>query len=138
MAIQAQLNWVSAMQFVGRSGTGPAVVLDDHEGGSGASPMELMLLGVAGCTAMDIVSILQKKRSAFTGLQVVIRGERAEEYPKRFTKVDIEFVVTGNNVKPKDVEHAITLSATKYCSAIASLNATVAHTYRVVEPNGGE
>ncbi|MFZ5572467.1 MAG: OsmC family protein [Thermodesulfobacteriota bacterium] len=133
MTIQAQVNWVSAMQFVGRSGTGPAVILDDHEGGSGPSPMELMLMAVAGCTAMDIVSILKKKRAVFTSVRVNIQGEQAGDYPKRFRHVDIEYVITGRGVKPKAVEQAISLSATKYCSAVASLNATVGHTYRIEE-----
>jgi putative redox protein len=91
--------------------------------------MEMVLMGVAGCTAMDVVSILKKKRSSFTDLHVNISGNQAEEHPKRCTDISIEFVVHGKGAKPGDVERSIELSVTKYCSAMASINAEVEHTY---------
>ncbi|MEJ2039372.1 MAG: OsmC family protein, partial [Desulfosarcinaceae bacterium] len=120
---EAQLNWVEGLQFIGRAGKGPAIVMDNPEGGGGPTPMDLLLISVAGCTAMDVTSILKKKRSPFIGIQLNVSGERAEDHPKRYTAVTIEFVVTGHGVKPADVERAIELSATKYCGAIASINA---------------
>ena len=132
MAIEAELNWTQGLQLIGRAGQGPAVILDTPEGGGGPSPMELVLIGVAGCTGMDVVSILKKKRSPFTAVTVKIRGERAEAHPKRYTEVHIEFEVRGNGVKAADVERAIELSASKYCGATASLNAAVSQSYRIV------
>lgn len=133
MAVQAKLNWTDGFQFVARAENGPGMVLDSSDGGSGPTPMQMVLMGVAGCTAMDVVSILKKKRANISDLQVNISGEQAEEHPKRYTDINIEFVVHGKGVKPQDVERSIELSLTKYCSATASVNANVAHTYRIVE-----
>jgi putative redox protein len=133
MAVQAKLNWTDGFQFVARAGNGPGIVLDNSEGGSGPTPIQMVLMGVAGCTAMDVVSILKKKRASITDLQVNISGDQAEEHPKRYTHINIEFVVHGKGVKPQDVERSIELSLTKYCSAIASVNADIEHTYRLVE-----
>jgi putative redox protein len=134
MAMRAQLKWTDGMQFIARAGHGPGVIVDSHEGGSGASPMELVLMGVAGCTAIDVVLILQKKRATLAGFEINISGERADEYPRRYTEVHVEYVIRGKNVSPKAVEQAIRLSETKYCSATASLNAEVTHSYRIVKP----
>ncbi len=133
MAVQAKLNWTGGFQFVARAENGPGIVLDSSDGGSGPTPMQMVLMGVAGCTAMDVVSILKKKRVSITDLHVNISGEQAEEHPKRYTHINIEFVVHGKGVKPQDVERSIELSATKYCSAMASVNADIEHTYRIVE-----
>ncbi|MBW1696997.1 MAG: OsmC family protein [Deltaproteobacteria bacterium] len=131
--MSAQLKWTGDLQFVGRTGKGPAVVMDNPEGGSGPSPMEMVLMGVAGCTAMDVVSIMKKKRADMTDFQVNIAGERAEEHPRRYTKIKIEYVFSGKALKPKDAQRAIELSVTKYCSATASLNADIEYHYRIVE-----
>jgi len=133
MTLKAQLNWTDGMQFIARAGKSPAVVLDSSEGGSGASPMEMVLIGVAGCSAIDVIMIMGKKRVMVTGFQVNITGERAEEYPKRYTNIHIEFVLHGKGIKPKAVEQAIQLSETKYCGAMASLNADFKTTYRIVD-----
>jgi putative redox protein len=133
MAVQAQLNWTDGFQFVARAENGPGILLDNLEGGSGPTPMQMVLMGVAGCTGMDVVSILKKKRANIRDLQVNISGEQAEDHPKRYTKINIEFVVHGKAVKPQDVERSIELSLTKYCGATASVNAHVEHTYRIVE-----
>jgi putative redox protein len=132
MAAHAQLNWTHGAQFVARADQAPAILLDNPEGGSGPSPMQLVLMGVAGCTAMDVVSILQKKRVNFSGLQINITGERADDHPRRYTRIAIEFVVTGRDIKEKDVERAIELSLTKYCSASASVNAEIASSFRII------
>jgi putative redox protein len=95
--------------------------------------MELLLAGVAGCTGMDIVSIMKKKRAVLSGFSVNIAGEQAEEEPKRFTHIRIEYVLQGKGITAKGVEQAIELSRTKYCSAIASLNAEFQFSYRIIE-----
>ncbi len=133
MATKAQLNWTDGFQFVARAENGPGMLLDSSDGGSGPTPMQVVLMGVAGCTAMDVVSILKKKRANISDLQVNISGDQAQEHPKRYTDINIEFIVHGKGVKPQDMERSIELSLTKYCSATASVNANVAHTYRIVE-----
>ncbi|MGD2270834.1 MAG: OsmC family protein [Desulfobacterales bacterium] len=133
MAVQAQLNWTDGFQFVARAENGPGILLDNLEGGSGPTPMQMVLMGVAGCTGMDVVSILKKKRANISDLQVNVSGDQAPDHPKRYTDINIEFVVHGKGVKPQDVERSIELSFTKYCSATASVNANVEHTYRIVE-----
>ena len=132
MTVKAQIKWTNGMQFIARAGKGPAVVLDSSEGGSGPSPMEMVLMGVAGCSAIDVIMIMGKKRAQVTDFMVNITGERAEEYPKRYTVVHIEFVLHGKGIKPKAVEQAIQLSETKYCGAMASLNADFNTTFRIV------
>lgn len=131
MAIQAHLKWTDGLQFVARSGEGPAVVLDSSDGASGASPMQLVLMGVAGCTAIDIAVILKKKRVRLTRFEIVITGEQAEDHPRRYTKISIVYMLYGKNIQPKAVEQAIALSEKKYCSAMASLNAEFEHSYRI-------
>jgi putative redox protein len=133
MGIQAQLKWTDGMQFVARAGKGPALVMDSREAGSGASPMEFVLMGVAGCTAMDVVSIMTKKRARLTGVTINITGNRAEEHPKRFTGIHIEYVIEGKDIRAGAVEQAVRLSETRYCSAIASLNADFSSAIRIVE-----
>ncbi len=132
MTIKAHLKWTDGLQFVARAGQGPAVILDSTDGASGASPMQLVLMGVAGCTAIDIVVILKKKRVKLSGFEIEIEGVQAQENPKRFTQMTITYILTGRDIKPKAVEQAIELSETKYCSAMASVNAEVEHTYRIV------
>ena len=134
MTIQAQLTWTEGLQFVGRTDGGPAVVMDNPEGGSGASPMELLLMGTAGCTAMDVISILKKKRMPVAGFKVNVTGRRADDHPRRYTDVDIEYVIVGADIKPEAVERAIDLSENKYCGAMASLNARITHSYRIEAP----
>jgi len=134
MAIQAQVKWIDDLQFVARAGSGPAVVMDSSDSGGGAGPMELILMGTAGCTAMDVITILKKKRFNVTGFEINISGERAEEYPKRYTDIHIEYVVYGTDIKPEGIKQAIDLSEKKYCGAMASLNARINHTFRIESP----
>ena len=132
MTVQAHLKWTDGLQFVARAGQGPALVLDSSDGASGASPMQLVLIGVAGCTAIDVIVILKKKRQHVSRFEVMISGEQAEENPRRYTKIAIEYTLHGKAIKPKAVEQAIALSEKKYCSAMASLNADFEHSYRIV------
>jgi putative redox protein len=136
MAKHAQLKWTDGLQFVGRAGNAPAVVIDNPEGGSGPSPMDLVLMGVAGCTAMDVFSIMQKKRAVVNGFTINVRGKRDEKHPKRYTTIHIEYIIEGKGIKPAAMEQAISLSVTKYCSATASVNAGIEHSYRIIENDG--
>jgi len=128
MASEAQVTWVGpGLRMVGEAG-GPAIVVDHTLHGeareeSGPQPMQLLLVGLCGCTGMDVVSILQKKRQAFTSLKVRATAERAEEHPKVYTKIHLEFVVTGDEVDLAAVERSVELSQTKYCPASAMLAA---------------
>ena len=134
MTIEAQLEWIRDLQFVARAGSGPAVVIDTPASRSGAGPMELVLMGTAGCTAMDVVSILKKKRMNIDGVEIHISGQRAEEHPKRYTDIHLTYVVYGADVSAAGVKQAIDLSEKKYCGAMASLNARITHTFRIEPP----
>lgn len=136
--MRAQLKWTDGFQFVGRANDGPATVIDSRDGRSGPTPMEMILMGAAACTAMDVIVVVRKKRIELTGFEVNITGQRAEEHPRRYTDIHIEYVLHGPDISPKAVERAIELSETKYCSAIASLNAHFEHSYRIVEDQGKE
>jgi putative redox protein len=138
MEVRAQLKWTDGLQFIARAGGSPAVVIDSHEGASGPSPMELILIGVAGCTAVDVITIMKKRRADVRDFQINITGTRADEYPRRYTEIHIEYVLHGAGLKTRDVERAIELSHTKYCSATASLSCEIEHTYRVVELDEAE
>jgi len=141
MASEAKVTWVGpGLRLVGEASSGPAIVLDHvlpgEEGReSGPRPLELLLIGLAGCSAMDVVSILQKKRQPFTGLQVKVTAERADEHPRVYTHIHLEYVVTGQGVEPQAVERAIELSQTKYCPAAAMLSKAVEITtsYQIVQ-----
>jgi len=129
---------VGGMVFVAQAerSRGTMVLDSDpsHGGvGAGMMPMEALLASLGSCTAMDTISILRKKRQRVTGLQVHVHGQRAEEYPRRYTHITLEFVVRGIGVDPAAVERSIELSQTKYCGATASLNAEITYTFRVEE-----
>jgi putative redox protein len=133
MSINAHLHWKEGLYFTADAGSGATVITDGKAGGEGASPMELVLIGAAGCTAVDVVAILEKKRIQLTGLEVRVSGERAYDHPRRFTKIRIDYVIRGAEISQKAVEQAITLSETKYCSAMASLNAEFEHTVQIID-----
>ncbi|MBP8976634.1 MAG: OsmC family protein, partial [Bacteroidetes bacterium] len=94
---------------------------------------ELLLIALAGCTSMDVISILKKKRAPLVAYECIVSGIEADEHPKKFTSIHIEYVLYGNNIKPEDVERAIELSRTKYCSVSAQLepSASITHSYRI-------
>jgi putative redox protein len=137
---KAQVTWVGpGLRLVGEA-DGPAIVVDhalpdeDRED-TGPHPVRLLLIGLCGCTGMDVISILRKKRQSFTGLQVKATAERAKEHPKVFTEIHLEFIVTGKDVDPQAVERSIELSQTKYCPASAMLSqaAEITTSYRIIE-----
>jgi putative redox protein len=127
------------MTFVGESGSGHAVVMDgapEHGGRDmGVRPMEMLLLGLGGCTAFDVVMILNKSRQKFVDCHVEIEAERAEEVPKVFTRIHAHFVVSGKSLDPAKVKKAVNLSAEKYCSASKMFETTVqmTHDFEIVE-----
>ena len=102
----------------------------------GVSPMELILAGLAGCTGMDIASILSKQRQAFVEMKVRVRGKRAEDYPKVFTEFEVTYLIWGEGIDPQAVERAIQLSEEKYCSVGLMLEkaAPIHSTYRILKP----
>jgi putative redox protein len=136
MTIKAKLEWKERMQFVGQAGDSPSVFIDTHEGKTGPTPMEMVLIGVAGCTAIDVIWIMNKRRAKVTGFRVYVTGERADDHPKRYTRILIEYLLEGKGITQRDVERAIKLSTTKYCSATASMNAQVETSYRIIEKEG--
>jgi len=135
--MKARIKWVEAATFLGESGSGHAVVMDGPpEGGGrdlGIRPMELLLLGMGGCTAYDVVHILKKARQPVTDCVVELVAERAETEPKVFTRIHVHFVVTGDGVQDKQVERAVELSAGKYCSASIMLGkvAEITHDFEI-------
>ena len=133
MTTEARITWVEERRFVGTASSGHAVVVDGSAEKLGPSPMELLLIGMAGCTAYDVIAILKKKRQAVTGLKVITRAERAEEPPRVYTAIKVEYVVRGRGIKPKAVEDAIRLSEETYCSASVMLGKTahITTSYRI-------
>jgi putative redox protein len=130
VTIEAKVTWVENRRFVGQASSGHAVVVDASAQKLGPSPMELVLIGMAGCTGQDVVGILHKKRQEVTGLEVIARAERADDPPRVYTSIDVEYVVRGRDIKPKAVEDAIRLSEEKYCSASIMLGKTARVTTR--------
>lgn len=136
--MKAKVTYVKGLQFVGESETGHAIVMDGNRefGGedTGPRPMELLLIGLGGCTGMDVVSILKKKKQELEGLEIIIDGKKAEEHPKRFTDITIEFRVKGKNLSEEAVKRAIELSMEKYCSVKATLEAEtkVSFSYNII------
>lgn len=121
--MEAKVTWKQSLAFTGWAESGYEAPLDAKEEAGGAGqgfiPMELIATGLAGCTAMDVLSILQKKRQDVTAFEVQVHAERAEEHPRVFTSAVIEYLVTGHAVEEKAVVRAIELSSTRYCPAQA-------------------
>lgn len=137
--MKARVKWVEDAMFLGEASSGHAVVMDGPpEGGGrnlGVRPMEMLLLGMGGCTAYDVVSILRKGRQPIIDCEAQITAERADSVPKVFTKIHVHFVVTGKaGLKETQVKRAVELSAEKYCSASIMLGkaAEITHDFEVV------
>ena len=137
--MEAKVTWKSNLSFNGTADTGFTLPLgaSPQVGGDndGFRPMELILLGLAGCTAMDVISILQKKRQKITAFRVTAHAERAEEHPRVFTKILLDYQVTGFDVDAQAVERAIELSETRYCPAQAMLvhSVTINSEYSILD-----
>jgi len=139
--MECKINWlaVSVMAFMAETGTGHILNMDGAPEAGGRNlaprPMELMLAGAGGCTAFDVVLILQRSRQNIIACEVSLQAERAETDPKVFTKINLHFTVKGKDLDPSKVERAINLSHDKYCSATAMLanTAEITHTFEVVQ-----
>ena len=142
--IKAKVTWQEGMHFSGVADSGFDIQLDakNEVGGSGKGmlPMELMALSLAGCTSMDVISILRKKRQDVTNFEVRVNAPRADEHPKVFTSATVEYVVTGHNVDEKAVRRAIELTAGSYCPAQAMLGQImpIELRYQIFEAEGDE
>jgi len=137
--MKARIKWVQDVMFVGESGSGHSVVMDGapDAGGRnlGVRPMEMLLMGLGGCSAFDVMLILKRGREAVTDCVVDIDAERATSDPKVFTKIVMNYTVTGQGLDSKKVERAVQLSAEKYCSASAIMakTAEISHTITIVD-----
>jgi putative redox protein len=134
--IEITANWKGELTFVGQNSAGGTIPMGPFEGKVGIGPMQLLLVAIAGCTGEDIVSILQKKRVKLTDMQIKVRGERADDYPKIWTHIHIIYSIWGDDVKPKDVEQAIELSENKYCSVGLMLgkSSRITSEYHILQP----
>ena len=137
--MKARVKWLEDMTLVGEAGSGHAVVMDGPPelGGRnlGLRPMEMVLLGMGGCTAIDVLHILKKARQAVVDCVVELDAERAPTDPKVFTRIQVHFIVSGRNLNERQVERAVQLSAEKYCSASIMLGKTaeITHTFELRE-----
>ena len=127
--VEANAIWIHGQQFVGQASSGHALVMDGDKK-SGASPIELVLIGLCGCTGYDVVAILEKKREPFTSVEVQARAERASSPPMVYTEIRLTYRV-GGKVSHKAVEDAVRLSEEKYCSVAAMLHKTAKISYQI-------
>ncbi|MGB3389744.1 MAG: OsmC family protein [Pseudaminobacter sp.] len=137
--MKARIKWVEDRTFIGESGSGHKVVFGTTSGPEGRtpgpSPMEMVLMGAGGCSAFDVVHILEKGREPVEDCIVELEAERAETDPKVFTRIHMHFVVKGRGLAPNKVERAIALSLEKYCSASAMLakTAAITHNFEIID-----
>jgi putative redox protein len=136
--MKARAKWIEGRAFLGEAGSGHGVVMDGAPDAGGRNlgirPMEMLLIGMAGCTAFDVVHILEKGREPITGCEVEAEAERAPTEPKVFTRIHVRYRVSGKSLARDKVERAVALSVEKYCSATIMLakSATVTHEIEVV------
>ena len=131
----AQIKWLDKLEFVGTDSTKHSLVMSsqDEENATGLKPSELLLLALGGCTAVDVVMIMRKKRQAVTSLEINVRGEQDENPPWTFRHIHLEYVVRGKGLSEKGLAQAIEISEEKYCSVKNSLTCEVTSSYRIVE-----
>lgn len=133
---KAVIHYAGNDLFVGISPGGHAQVLEtDHERASAATPVELLLIALGSCTAVDVISIMRKKREQVTDYRVEVRGSRRDEHPRSFTRMEVRHIVRGHNISAKALAQAIELSETKYCSVAATLRPTaeIVSSYEIIE-----
>ncbi|MDP2960847.1 MAG: OsmC family protein [candidate division Zixibacteria bacterium] len=136
--MQAKIKWVGKREFIGETESGNKIRMDiaieKGGGNTGPTPMELVLLALGGCTGLDVISILEKKRAKLEGIEIKINAEKTEEHPKVFKKIKIEYIFRGKDLKESDLKTAIELSQEKYCSVSAMLNKTaeLSYTWKVL------
>jgi putative redox protein len=137
--LNAKVTYTNGLQFVGESSSGHAIVMDGDPkvGGhnTGLRPMELLLVGLGGCAGMDVISIMKRKKQDVTGLDINVKGQKAENYPKKFTDINIEFIIKGRNISEDALKKSIDLSMNKYCSVKATLEgaAKINYSYKIIQ-----
>ena len=133
----ARVKLIEDKTFLGVDAYGHATLISTNDG-PGVSPMQMLLMGVGGCTAIDVVDILRKQRQPLAGLEIEVRGERAEEYPKPWSAMHVHYILIGDGLDPKKVERAIELSVEKYCGAHATVAgvAKMSHDFEIREIAG--
>ena len=137
--MKATIKWTGDVGFSGTTESGHTILMDGapEDGGrnKGSRPMEVVLIGTGGCTAFDVVHILRKSRQEITDCVAEVEAQRAETDPKVFTHIHIHFIVSGKDLDPKKIQHAIELSATKYCSASIMLakTAKITHDFEMID-----
>ncbi|WP_127960339.1 OsmC family protein [Serratia microhaemolytica] len=131
--MQARVKWVEGLTFLGQSASGHQIVIDGNGGEKAPSPMEMVLLSAGSCSAIDVVSILQKGRHDVRDCEVIVSAQRREQAPRMFTKINLHFIVTGVELSQHAVERAVQLSAEKYCSVSLMLAAGVdiSHSFEI-------
>jgi putative redox protein len=131
--MKATVRWANDELFIGHSESGHSIVMDANNGTLAPSPLENVLISLGGCSSVDVVSILEKSKQDVSGCLVEIDATRVDTVPKLFSDIHLKFVITGNNVKEKQVERAVALSADKYCSVALMLNKSVniTHEYEI-------
>ena len=117
----AKIKWLEGQKIVGESGTGHSVVMDSIDSNKGVGPMEMILLGVGGCTSIDVLSILKKSKQDVVDFEVRVEAEREEEHPRVFQEVKIHYIIKGRRISESHVARAIELSTQKYCGASITL-----------------
>ena len=134
--VEITANWKGETIFLGQNAAGGTVQMGTLDNKPGIGPMQLLLVALAGCTGVDIVSILQKKRAKLTDMQVKVSGKRAIDYPMIWTDIHLKYRIWGEEIKPKDVEQAIQLSEEKYCSVGIMLgkSAKITSEYEILKP----
>ncbi len=137
--LEAKMKWGGGLKFEGVSGFGHKIVTDGSKkaGGdeSGYKPTELVLFGLAGCTGVDVVKILEKMRQELTGVEIEVKGYQPEEYPKPYNKIEVNYIFRGKNLDKKKIEKAIDLSENKYCMISLSLMgvANISSSFEIIE-----
>lgn len=136
--MDVKINWLGGLKFEGAADSGFVQTMESGPGSSAPAPMEFIAMGLAGCTAMDVISILEKKRQPVKSFEVMVHADRAAEHPKVFTRAVIEYQVTGTGVDEAAVIRAIELSAVKYCPAQAMLVKAfpIQMAYKIFDENG--
>ena len=135
---EVSATWQGGLNFIGENDKGGTVQMGQVDETIG--PMQLLLLGLAGCTGIDIISILKKKRVTPTDFKIRVRGKRAETFPMVYTDIEVEYLLWGDTLKTRDVEQAIKLSEQKYCSVSIMLDKTarIRSTYKILKPGESE
>ncbi len=132
--MQARVKWVEGLSFIGESASGHQLLMDGNAGEKAPSPMEMVLIAAGGCSAIDVVSILQKGRQNVRDCEVKLTSTRRDEAPRLFTDINLHFIVSGDGLTEKSVERAVQLSAEKYCSVSLMLGKSVniTHSFEIL------